>query len=259
MGNIVECFGNIPPQLQTEALKFVSKITARPTEEISLLITDTVRYWRFKNQVKILEKAEKDLEKVGLSPKQVPIKFIVPFLEGCSLEEDENMQDRWSALLSNAANPTNTNFILPSYIDILKQLSSTEAKILDILFDTYTDNEFHIRELYEYEDTLRCYGNLSNENFKKISYEHFSRLKSLELDEKEISIYIDNFIRLRLLKSNFSETLHETLSRERRHSSYMRNNHDYCNYLDNELDIMERDIVQFTPMGIDFIKVCRNK
>lgn len=249
----------ISPKLEEEAIKFVNQITGQPINEISSLMADTVKYWRFKNQLKILQKAKKDLESARLNPKQVPMKFLVPFLEGCSLEDEGSMQDRWCALLSNAINPQNENIILPSYIEILKQLSPREAKMLDVIFDTYGNDEFSIDELFFYENIIDNCKIQDDDNYIKNKYRHFNKIKELELNNKEIRIYIDNFIRLGLLKYNITENLYETLSSERKELRYISDRNHNNPYVYDKLSEMDGNEVQFTPMGIDFIEVCRTK
>lgn len=242
--NMSQVLASISPELQKEAIQFVSKITAQPTKEIGALMTDTVRYWRFKNQLKILQKSKKKLQKLGVNPKEVPIKFIVPFLEGCSLEEEESMQEKWSSLLSNAVNPENENYILPSYIDILKQLSPTEAKLLDILFNIYDKGEFYLHFIYSYESTLEIYK--KNELRK---YECLRELRQLNINTKKICIYIENFLRLKLLEYTWTESLISLLITKINSNKTISVNDNLNMYIDK---------VQFTTLGAEFIKACRS-
>lgn len=96
------------------------------------ILSDTVRFWRWKNKVSIISKTQKVLEKNGLGKQKVPLKILVPLLEGASLEEEESMQVRWANLLANAV--SGSVEVTPSYVEILKELSPTEVLLLDRLY-----------------------------------------------------------------------------------------------------------------------------
>jgi NurA-like 5'-3' nuclease len=117
------------------AKEFAGKLISPGLEEGGGIIQDTIKFWRFKNQINILLKAKQFLEEKGIKPQKVLPKTLVPLLENGSLEEDEDMQNRWAALLSNAANPEINRNIKPAFIEILKELSPLEAKLLDLIYD----------------------------------------------------------------------------------------------------------------------------
>lgn len=117
------------------AFSFLEVLLIPPCQEVGLLAQDQVRYWRFKNQIRILNKAQDFLQKNDVSPTKVSLKTLVPLLEYGSLEEDQTMQEKWAALLAKAANPKYSYDPIVAYIEILKQLSPLEAKVLDLMFD----------------------------------------------------------------------------------------------------------------------------
>jgi hypothetical protein len=107
-----------------------------PAVELSAWGGDAVRWLRFKTQVKVLQRAQALLEDAGLSPNVVPAKTLVPLLELASLEDesDESMHARWAALLANAAAGEASNGdVLPSFPQILAELTPAEAAMLDLL------------------------------------------------------------------------------------------------------------------------------
>ena len=81
--------------LAQAAKEFLQKVVTPPLEELGLLFADSVKLWRFKNQVSILSKAENYLKEKEIKTRKVSLKIMVPLLEECSLEEDENLQDKW--------------------------------------------------------------------------------------------------------------------------------------------------------------------
>ena len=107
-----------------------------PAVELTAWGADAVRWLRFKTQVKILQRATQLLADVGLAPDYVPAKTLVPLLELASLEdpEDEEMHTRWAALLANAsAGDAANGEVLPSFPQILSELTSIEATMLERL------------------------------------------------------------------------------------------------------------------------------
>ena len=94
---------------------------------------DSVALWRFKNQVRILNKAKACCERNNISPKAISLKLLCPLLEGAALEEDETLQDKWAILLSNMVDSEQNiqNHVFPY---ILSQMSSNEFLFVERVF-----------------------------------------------------------------------------------------------------------------------------
>jgi hypothetical protein len=67
---------------------------------------------------------------------EVPFNILQPALEAASLQEDPDMQTVWANLLANAADPRHSNPVLPSFANMLKELTSREIKFLEGLVET---------------------------------------------------------------------------------------------------------------------------
>jgi hypothetical protein len=109
-----------------------------PVKESGLLVTDLVRFQRWKVQLAILRWAKAHLDDLGIPLKAVPLKVLIPLLEGASLEdeEDEDMISRWTALLENAAAGEAGAPVSPAFPKILSELAPAEAALLDHLAST---------------------------------------------------------------------------------------------------------------------------
>lgn len=116
------------------ALEFAGAIIRPPLEEIGLTLTDQVRSFRFKRQIRILLTARSRLEEAGIDPESVPLRTIVPLLEGASLEDDPELSEKWAGLLTSAAAGSNAPPVLPSFPVALAQLTPLDAKVLDYLW-----------------------------------------------------------------------------------------------------------------------------
>lgn len=112
------------------AKNFVDKLVSPSIEELGLLVKDQVSLWRFNNQVKILNKAKSICEKNQINIKSIPAKLLCPYLENSSLEDDDELQDKWAILLVNMVDSKQNiqNHVFPY---ILSQLSKDEFNLLE--------------------------------------------------------------------------------------------------------------------------------
>ncbi len=163
-----------------KAFNFLELILSPPFKEVGLLARDQVKFWRFKNQVRIINKAKEMLDNKGFSPRKIPLKILYPLLEYGSLEEDENLRELWSVLLAKASSPESSVAFSQMYTEILRQLSPSEVSILNFM-------------LTEYEkDSSVAKGE------KK--YDHESIIKSLGLSMNSYKILVLNLVRLNLIE-----------------------------------------------------------
>ena len=119
-----------------EAGGFISRYISIPLEQGVGIFGDKLRYMRWERQGRLIIRANEFLKASGLdSPtRAVPLKLAVPLFEGAMLEEDDELQDRWAALLVNAANADFGFDINRSYVAILEQITALEAKIMDVMY-----------------------------------------------------------------------------------------------------------------------------
>lgn len=96
------------------------------------ILSDQVKLWRWNNQMEIIKKANIKIESSDLTKRQIPLKVLVPIIQNSSLEEDLNMQNKWSSMLANAA--TGNVEVSPNYVAILNELSVVEVFILEKIY-----------------------------------------------------------------------------------------------------------------------------
>lgn len=99
--------------------------------EVGGSLGDSLKVWRLKRQIHLLEKVKEMTEGRDLKP--IAPRLFFPILEAASIEADDAMQSRWAALLANEA--VSTDSVHPSYVEILKQMSPADARLLDKLYD----------------------------------------------------------------------------------------------------------------------------
>ena len=130
----------------TEKLgKFISKYIGGPLEQAVGIYEDKLKYRRFENQLALMERAQILLKKKGLSQPSnvIPLKLAVPLFEYASLEDEEELQELWAALLVNAGTAGSGVDVKLAYIEILKSISALEAQILNQVYSINFEEALH--------------------------------------------------------------------------------------------------------------------
>ncbi len=114
------------------AQTFLYDLCRPAAAEVGLLMRDHVRIWRATNLAKISNKA-RDLISVteeGVNLRSPP-RIVHEVVENGSWCEDEQLQQMWAGLLATSCTPDGKDESNLLFIDILKRLSSAEAKLID--------------------------------------------------------------------------------------------------------------------------------
>jgi len=109
---------------------FIDRLINPSVEELGLLMKDQISYWRFRNQILILNKAKELCDRNKINIKSISPKLLCPYLENASLEDDDELQEKWASLLVNMvdSNKNIQNHVFPY---ILSQLSKGEFTFLE--------------------------------------------------------------------------------------------------------------------------------
>lgn len=157
--------------------KFVNFIIPWYVDEVWIK-QDNAKFKRFENANKLFIRAKKITEWVSEELQEPPLKISMPLIENASLESEDELQEKWANLLANSL--TNKKDIKPAFIEILKELSSIEVKILDKI----------------YEEAKNTWWILTNIQF---SSEKIAQIFLISIDE--VRVIIDNLYRLRLAEA----------------------------------------------------------
>jgi hypothetical protein len=149
----------IPEDASRDTLQFVQRLLG-PVAEVMDFLGDRVRFYRWRSALKTIQRAKQMVDAAGIEPQQVPIKFLIPFLEKCSIEADDSeLTEKWAALLAHAAAGPDAKLV--TYVQVLSELDSEEAALLAHLwsgtnphevfrpanFRSFTDEESGINHL----------------------------------------------------------------------------------------------------------------
>ncbi|MEY3297635.1 MAG: hypothetical protein RLZZ597_895 [Cyanobacteriota bacterium] len=278
----------------TEPLKdFLGTLLGPAANEAGQLFGDKVRYLRWKNSLTIIERADNELRRRGIKPSTVPLKTLIPILEGASLEsEDENLQSKWANLLINA---TQGSSVHPSYPKILSELVQSEARILDHLYELDIKRSYSRQKIQSIQELDRKIKNelyqagisLESPEYKpykrqldelylarSAEYKNRAALRKrfvlkeicneLDIEWNEIVSFIDNLKRLEVCKhpettQTFTFVKEAALNEQENHKT---KEPEYEIELETE-DIVERDVdegsIFLTELGRRFMEACNSK
>lgn len=277
------------------AKSFLSKLIMPAVEETGLLLKDQVTLWKFKSQVRMLNKAKIYCEKNNISPKHISLKLLCPLLDYSGIEDDELLHDKWAILLSNMVDSEQNieNHVFPY---ILSQLSKNEFLTLEKVYaekqvrllkyskelDIYrADRPQKEIELNEKIRDIDVKISISKENSKTSyldSWELEKQKRELEgqlrsLKHKEFSILaamrtpeiiptdslqdfeLSNLVRLGVAKEE-KEFYANSQTLE-----IPNNREDYSSYINIDLDIDVESNTEtiLTELGELFINACKEK
>ncbi len=163
---------------------FLSKVFKEPTAEISGIITDKLRFVRWKRLVAMSDEVNKILEDKGVSEtKAVPPRIALPIFEDSSLEDDPNIQSLWNHLLANAMDPNFNSEVRYGFIDMIKNITAIEAGLLNTFYDILKE-----------QDKLEPLDAVHESSLKK---EHIIQILNLTRDQYALAA--NNLMRMQLV------------------------------------------------------------
>jgi hypothetical protein len=125
---------NIPKQILDKSEQLLKALFGQSFDEFGGIIADRVKLRRFKNQIKIFSDAQKILHENNINPQKVNLKVLAPLIDISSLEEEENLQSKWSKLIAYVVGGNKDTVFQQNCINILSKLTSEEAVLLEQLF-----------------------------------------------------------------------------------------------------------------------------
>lgn len=206
-----------------KAGSFFAKVFKEPINEISGMITDKLRFIRWKRMVQMADEVNKILEDKNIKDtRAVPPKIALPIMEEATLEEDPNIQYLWNHLLANAMNPSYNEELRYGFIDMIKNITGIEAKLL---------NEFY--NILQRSNQLKPVSDIYNYSLSKDQL-----MKILNISTDIYAISVNNLMRLQLLSPAVLKS-----------SGAMLGNEPMTIY-------KGIDAVTMTPLGVKFVEAC---
>ncbi|WP_185206081.1 MULTISPECIES: Abi-alpha family protein [unclassified Chryseobacterium] len=185
------------------AKNFLEKLITPTVEETGLFFKEQITSWRFKNQIKILNKARNICIENNIHPKAISLKLLCPLLENASLEDDEFLQNKWAILLTNMVDSEQNieNHVFPF---LLSQISKPEFLILEKTVFLRSERRLRLEQelnlFLETKDEKKKNLELEIKNLanKTDDYKELRKFWKLQkelkdLDERETNIQIELF------------------------------------------------------------------
>lgn len=111
---------------------FLGMVFKPGLEELGHIIKDEVRYWRLNNILSMLNLAQ---GKMHFNGKELNLtanaRVGLAIMEECSSVDNEELQDLWAGLFASSCTPDGKDDSNMNFVDILRRMSSVEAKIID--------------------------------------------------------------------------------------------------------------------------------
>ena len=164
------------------------------------------------------DQVNKDLlERNCKTVRPIPPKLEIPLIINASLEEDDDLQDIWCKLIANALDSNFNSEIRFAYVDIIKNLTSLDAKVLKFVYDkvsriiSISQNEpikiYMAKVIVDLKD-INKYMNVSEEELT-ISYNNLIRVQCLELVSSLSPIYVKEGEKMPLM---VNDPMHVTIT-----------------------------------------------
>ncbi|HTA84060.1 MAG TPA: Abi-alpha family protein [Bacteroidia bacterium] len=110
---------------------FLGSVCKPALDEIGLMLRDTIRNWKLKNILRIIEKAKGKIDqKDGELHIKAHPRVALSIIENGSVIDDDEIQELWAGLFASSCTKEEQDDENLIFADLLKQLTLAEAKIL---------------------------------------------------------------------------------------------------------------------------------
>lgn len=240
------------------AIELVKPTAKSIGENIGLLIDGVmgwIGFWGKKQQIKREEYLRDYKEKISKKIKEIPeenlvepsIKIIGPAIEASKYYIDEDFcREMFSKLIASNCDSRLNDYTHPGFIEIIKELSTLDAKFLLIFIE---NNTYPMVELEEHHSN----GNVTPFLFNLIDFKGIMHGFQIS-DQFKLSKVLDNLIRLGIIKKNSSVwELDYDYNLFKEHLLY-----GVCEKTiekDSKIE-MKKYRIELTEFGKDFVKCC---
>jgi hypothetical protein len=182
--------------------KFLERILGAAADQAGEALADPIRSWRerrTRRAIATVTEAASLLQTARRRAIPVPGRILFPLLDAASVEEDPEVRRMWATLLAQSADEAKQGHVLPSFVSILKELSPTEAAVLQAV---YLADARHDRRIdYEASGMAARF----NPRFLRIySEDHECMFSDIEMPFGNYRVLFDNLARLGLVEQSFA-------------------------------------------------------
>lgn len=228
------------------------KLLKVPAEEAGNILGDYLRSFRAKNLEWLYQKYCEMKKERGLTDAQlrpVPPNVGVPLLEAASLETHDPLREIWARLLTNATDPNFKEEIRSAYIEVIKGLSPTDARLLQYVHDHWKLTWLNRADEFATEQQRK---NLTRQDFNQ-QFNARDICKDLNLSNTDYLLSVHNLMRVQCVttsKPKLIPTHHEQASNVYI-AGVQAGSHTTYTLVDDGFNVVE-----LTPFGYAFIMAC---
>ncbi|CAL2104592.1 conserved protein of unknown function [Tenacibaculum sp. 190130A14a] len=241
---------NLPKQLLDKGEQAIKAVLGPSITEISETFADNFRLRRFKNQVKILTKAQQYVEKSGLQPKQIDLKVLAPLVQFSSLEENPDLQEKWSKLITNVVLIEGKTLLKQNCIEIISKLSNEEAILLDFLHDLFIKKRQARYEKAKRDQLFKPERELEDYPLRWFSFSLKEISKGNKIERTDLELMISNLVALGVVKW---EPEVEVYNAEKSDTD------PDDTSLDIDIEVYDSETIRITNLGLEFVQMCKIK
>ncbi|MGD0653110.1 MAG: hypothetical protein ABSA16_02090 [Thermoguttaceae bacterium] len=151
------------------ACTLIENILSIPTKKLWEMLGDQVSYWQWENRLKIAEKVAAKLKARGISSRQLPRDFVVPFLRNCGDAENPDLQEWWAEMLTSSIQ--NSSFCHIAFVNILQSMAPADVKFLDTLISgEYIEPRNQIGDIAKATKLSAEQTNISFHNLERLGF-----------------------------------------------------------------------------------------
>ena len=202
---------------------FFAQVFKESVQEISGMITDKLRFVRWRRLAQMADEVKRILRERGVADtRAVPPKLALPIFEEGSLEEDRELTNLWNNLLANAMDPSFNGELRYGFVDMIKNMTGVEVLILD--------------SFYKYLSQVGKLSDLTNVTRYPLAKEDIMSLVRIDQPTYQVSIY--NLMRMQCIGPAILKAPSIRVGQE-------------------SMTIYKgTDAVVLTPLGVKFIEAC---
>lgn len=169
---------------------FIGRVTGRSGEQFGGLVGDVLAMMRIELALRYKRRVDRIMKerKLHEPTRHAAINIIYPLLQAASLEDDDDIQEMFAQLLVNAIDADSDVTILKSFVDVVRTMSSFEARILVKLVDVPQD--------YRVEGTSILTGGLPDE------YQRYEKNKGFRVPKGTLALALSNLERNGCIKAS---------------------------------------------------------
>lgn len=235
-----ECakFGTTVVNVSAEFGRFLSNVFGTSIEDGYGIMGDKIGFIRWEKQCRMVEVINKYNEEKGFPlARPIPPKFAIPMILNAGFEEDDDLQDIWCRLISNSMDPNFNSEIRYAYIEIIKSLTSLDAKILKYIFEKAMEISHVSGMIFDKQRGLVGYKKHFNRELLVDYTPNLAKIKEyMGISDEQFEVALHNLIRVQCIRNITAEkSMHYP---DEPNGSYL-----------------IEDII-LTPLGIAFIEAC---